>query len=114
MSKNILSKKAVGIDLGTTNSCAFIRSDDGTYKAVFNEQGKNTTPSILLFDKEGKLVDVGETAKKEAILNPELVIYEIKRLMGRKFDSKEVQEFRKIAPFQIISGKNGDAYVKIG
>jgi molecular chaperone DnaK len=101
--------KAIGIDLGTTNSCVAIRNDDGTYKVIFNEEGKNTTSSALLFSKEGKLERVGEKAKKEAVLNPELVIYEAKRLIGRKFNSKEVQEFSKIAPFKIVSGKNGDA-----
>lgn len=107
--------KAIGIDLGTTNSCVAIRNDDGTYKVIFNnEEAKNTTPSVLLFNKEGKLEGVGEKAKKEAVLNPELVIYEAKRLIGRKFDSKEVQEFREIAPFKIISGKNGDAWIKVG
>lgn len=106
--------KAIGIDLGTTNSCVAIRNDDGTYKVIFNEEGKNTTPSALLFSKEGELQGVGEKAKKEAVLNPELVVYEAKRLIGRKFDSKEVQEFSKIAPFKIVSGKNGDAWIKVG
>jgi molecular chaperone DnaK len=110
--------KAIGIDLGTTNSCVAIRDNDGTYKVIFNEKGKNTTPSVLLFDKEGKLQKVGEEAKKEAILNPELVIYEAKRLIGRKFNSKdkEVQEFSKIAPFEIIEKKekDGAAWVKVG
>jgi len=100
--------KAIGIDLGTTNSCVAIRNDDGTYKVIFNEQGENTTPSVLLFNKEGELQEVGEKAKKEAVLNPELVIYEAKRLIGRKFDSKEVQEFRKIAPFEIVKKKEKD------
>src|SRR3954471_339478 len=116
MSENVLSKKAIGIDLGTTNSCVSIRGNDGTYKIIPNiEAGSSpTTPSVVLFDKEGNLVDVGEGAKQEAVLNPKLVVYEAKRLIGRKFDSEEVQKFRKIAPFEIISGKNGDAWVKVG
>ena len=104
--------KAIGIDLGTTNSCVAVRHEDGKYKVITNfETRRNTTPSVVLFDEEGNLVDVGEKAKRseEAILKPELVIYEAKRLMGRKFNSPEVQDFRKIAPFQIVSGKNGDA-----
>lgn len=114
---NDLSKKAIGIDLGTTNSCVAIRSEDGTYKVIVNfETRGNTTPSVVRFDKEGKLAEVGETAKrsKEAFLNPSLVIYEAKRLMGMKFDSPEVQDFRKIVPFQIVAGKNGDAAIEVG
>ncbi|RHZ36749.1 molecular chaperone DnaK [endosymbiont GvMRE of Glomus versiforme] len=114
---NALSEKAIGIDLGTTNSCVAIRREDGTYDVITNfETRKNTTPSVVLFDKEGDLVDVGEKAKKskEAFLKPNLVIYEAKRLIGRKFNSPEVQEFREIAPFQIVSGKNGDAWIKVG
>ncbi|CAG8644861.1 4945_t:CDS:2 [Ambispora leptoticha] len=85
-----------------------------TCKVVINDKGGNTTPSVVLFNKEGKVVAVGKDAKKEAILKPELVVFEVKRLMGRKFDSPEVQEFRKIAPFQIIRAANGDAWVKVG
>jgi molecular chaperone DnaK len=109
---NALSEKAIGIDLGTTNSCVAIRREDGTYDVITNlETRKNTTPSVVLFDEKGDLVDVGEKAKKskEAFLKPNLVIYEAKRLIGRKFDSPEVQEFSKISSFQIVSGKNGDA-----
>lgn len=109
---NKLSEKAIGIDLGTTNSCVATRHKDGTYGVIINfETRSNTTPSVVLFNEEGKLIDVGEKAKrsKEAVLKPKLVVHEAKRLMGRKFNSPEVQEFRKIAPFEIISGKNGDA-----
>jgi molecular chaperone DnaK len=108
-----VSKKIMGCDLGTTNSCVFVREGE-KYKVVVNDKGGNTTPSVVLFSKEGKVVAVGEDAKKEAVLKPELVVFEVKRLMGRKFDSPEVQEFRKVAPFQIIPGKNGDAWVKVG
>lgn len=112
-SEKTISKKIMGCDLGTTNSCVFIREGE-KYKVVVNDKGSNTTPSVVLFDKEGKVVAVGKDAKKEAVLKPELVIFEVKRLMGRKFDSPEVQEFRKVAPFQIIPGKNGDAWIKVG
>jgi len=107
-SKNVISKKVMGCDLGTTNSCVFIREGE-TCKVIINDKGGNTTPSVVLFNKEGKVVAVGKDAKKEAILKPELVVFEVKRLIGRKFYSPEVQVFRKVAPFQIISGKNGDA-----
>src|SRR5438552_3195654 len=102
---NALSEKTISTDLGTTNSCVATRREDGTYYAIPNfETRRNTTPSVVLFDEEGDLVDVGEKAKKskEAFLKPNLVIYEVKRLMGRKFNSPEVQEFSKIASFQIV------------
>ncbi|CAG8703041.1 11144_t:CDS:2, partial [Racocetra persica] len=102
----VVSKKK---DLGTTRSCVSIRLEDGTYKVVINENGSNTTHSMVLFDEEGNLVEVGEVAKKESVLKPQSVVYEAKRLMGRKFDSPEVQKFKKLAPFEIVSGKNGDA-----
>lgn len=109
----LVSKKIMGCDLGTTNSCVFVREGE-KYKVVINDKGSSTTPSVVLFSKEGKVVAVGRDAKKEAVLKPELVVFEVKRLMGRKFNSPEVQEFCKIAPFQIIPGKNGDAWVKVG
>src|SRR3954447_943368 len=109
MNKKV-SNKIVGIDLGTTNSCAAING-----KVIANKEGKNTTPSVVFFDEKGeRVLAVGQAAKKQAIVKPKQVVFEAKRLIGRKFTDPEVQEFRKIAPFEIISGKNGDAYVKVG
>jgi molecular chaperone DnaK len=110
-----VSEKIMGCDLGTTNSCVFIH-EDKKYKVVINDKGSSTTPSVVLFSKEGEVVAVGKDAKKEAILKPELVVFEVKRLMGRKFNSKEVQEFRKIAPFEIFEKKekDGAAWIRVG
>src|SRR3954447_17294322 len=104
-----VSNKIIGIDLGTTNSCVAI---DG--KVIANKEGKNTTPSVIFFNEKGEKVAVGKAAKDQAIIKPEQVIFEAKRLIGRKFQSPEVQEFQKISPFQIIPAKNGDAWIKVG
>jgi molecular chaperone DnaK len=100
--------KAFGIDLGTTNSCVAIMQD-GRVKIITNKEGENTTPSVVFFNEEGEKVAVGQAAKGEAIKEPGRVIFEAKRLIGREFNDPQVQEFRKIAPFQIISGKKGAA-----
>src|SRR5437764_2427096 len=109
-----VSNKIIGIDLGTTNSCVAI---DG--KVIPNKEGKNTTPSVVFFDEKGeKIVAIGQAAKKQDVIKPKQVIFEVKRLIGRSFNSqkdlKEIEEFRKVAPFQIIPAKNGDAWIKVG
>jgi len=103
-------EKIIGIDLGTTNSCVAIHQRDGV-KVISNvQEGKNTTPSVVSF-KNGEKEAVGSSAKRQAIMRPEEVIYEFKRLIGRKFTSKEVQDFCKIVPFKIFEKreKDGDA-----
>jgi molecular chaperone DnaK len=107
MSKEI-SNKIIGIDLGTTNSCVAIMQGKKA-EVIFNDKGKNTTPSVVFFNEKGEKVSIGQEAKGQAIIKPEQVIFEVKRLIGRKFADPEVQEFRKITPFQIIAAKNGDA-----
>ncbi len=104
--------KIIGIDLGTTNSCVSVL-EGSEPKVIPNSEGGNTTPSVVGFTNSGEKV-VGQTAKRQAITNPEKTIFEAKRLIGRKFSSKEVQEFVKVAPFKIIESKNGDAWVKVG
>jgi molecular chaperone DnaK len=104
--------KIIGIDLGTTNSCV-AALEGGDPKVIPNQEGSNTTPSVVAFTERGEKL-VGQAAKRQAVTNPERTIFEIKRLMGRKFDSKEVQEFIKVAPFKIVQAKNGDAWVKVG
>jgi molecular chaperone DnaK len=104
--------KIIGIDLGTTNSCVAVL-DSGDPKVIPNAEGANTTPSIVGFASPNERT-VGQAAKRQAITNPDRTIFEAKRLIGRKFSSKEVQEFAKIAPFKIVEAKNGDAWVKIG
>ncbi|CAJ0895076.1 15149_t:CDS:2, partial [Entrophospora sp. SA101] len=110
----ILQVLQKGIDLGTTNSCVAVM-EGNVSKVIPNKEGKNTTPSVVFFDEKGeRVLAVGQAAKKQAIIKPKQVVFEAKRLIGRKFTDPEVQEFRKIAPFEIISGKNGDAYIRVG
>ncbi|MCM2276823.1 MAG: molecular chaperone DnaK [Oligoflexia bacterium] len=104
--------KIIGIDLGTTNSCVAVL-EGGEPKVIPNAEGANTTPSITGFAASGEKL-VGQTAKRQAITNPDKTVFEAKRLIGRKFTSREVQEFTKVAPFKIIEAKNGDAWVKVG
>src|SRR5580700_2602417 len=104
--------KIIGIDLGTTNSCVAVL-EGGEPKVIPNSEGANTTPSIVGFSPSGEKL-VGQAAKRQAITNPERTVFESKRLIGRKFTSKEVQEFIKVAPFKIVEAKNGDAWVKVG
>ncbi|MBY0471134.1 molecular chaperone DnaK [bacterium] len=104
--------KIIGIDLGTTNSCVAVL-EGGDPKVIPNAEGANTTPSIVGFTNTGEKV-TGQAAKRQAVTNPEKTVFESKRLIGRKFNSREVQEFIKVAPFKIIEAKNGDAWVKVG
>ena len=104
--------KIIGIDLGTTNSCVAVL-EGSEPKVIPNAEGANTTPSVAGFVNTGEKV-VGQAAKRQAITNPDKTIFEAKRLIGRKFNSKEVQEFIKVAPFKIVEAKNGDAWVKVG
>lgn len=104
--------KIIGIDLGTTNSCVSVL-EGGEPKVIPNSEGANTTPSVVGFSPSGEKL-VGQAAKRQAVTNPEKTIFEAKRLIGRKFTSKEVQEFIKVAPFKIEEAKNGDAWVKVG
>lgn len=104
--------KIIGIDLGTTNSCVSVL-DGGEPKVIANSEGGNTTPSIVGFLASGEKT-VGQTAKRQAVTNPDKTLFEVKRLIGRKFNSKEVQEFAKVAPFKVVEAKNGDAWVRVG
>ncbi|MCM2324076.1 MAG: molecular chaperone DnaK [Oligoflexia bacterium] len=104
--------KIIGIDLGTTNSCVAVL-EGGEPKVIPNAEGTNTTPSVAAFTPSGEKL-VGQTAKRQAITNPDKTVFESKRLIGRKFSSREVQEFIKVAPFKIVEAKNGDAWVKVG
>jgi molecular chaperone DnaK len=104
--------KIIGIDLGTTNSCVSVL-EGGEPKVIANAEGANTTPSIVGFLPSGEKV-VGQSAKRQAVTNPDKTVFEAKRLIGRKFVSKETSEFTKIAPFKVVEAKNGDAWVKVG
>lgn len=103
--------KMIGIDLGTTNSCVSVL-EGGSPKVIANSEGANTTPSVVGFTEGGEVL-TGQIAKRQAVTNPDKTIFEAKRLIGRKFNSKEVQEFIKVAPFKIIEMKNGDAGIEV-
>ena len=103
---------AIGIDLGTTNSCVAVMRQ-GKVQVIANKEGKNTTPSVVLFNEKGEKVAVGETAKSESLKEPGKVVFEAKRLIGRNFADSEVKEFRKVAPFQILASRKNTPFVKV-
>ena len=103
--------KVIGIDLGTTNSCVAIREQKET-KVITNPEGGRTTPSVVAINDDGERL-VGTVAKRQAITNPENTVYGIKRLIGRKFDSPEVQRDLKNLPFKIEKASNGDVRINI-
>ncbi|MCF8036636.1 MAG: molecular chaperone DnaK [Desulfobacteraceae bacterium] len=103
--------KVIGIDLGTTNSCVAIREQNET-KVITNPEGGRTTPSVVAVNESGERM-VGQIAKRQAITNPENTVFGVKRLIGRKFTSNEVQKDIKNMPFTIEEANNGDVRVKI-
>jgi len=103
--------KVIGIDLGTTNSCVAIM-EGGDPKVITNAEGSRTTPSMVAFTDSGERL-VGQIAKRQAITNPENTVFAVKRLIGRKYDSKEVQTDIPNLPYKISKGKKGDAQVNI-
>ncbi|HUJ58775.1 MAG TPA: molecular chaperone DnaK [Kofleriaceae bacterium] len=103
--------RVVGIDLGTTNSCVAVM--DGEQSIVIaNAEGTRTTPSVVGFAASGERL-VGQTARRQAMTNPESTIYAVKRLMGRKFDDPEVQRHLLTCPYEVIAAPNGDAHVRV-
>ncbi|MAJ62657.1 MAG: molecular chaperone DnaK [Alphaproteobacteria bacterium] len=104
--------KVIGIDLGTTNSCVAVM-DGNQGKVIENAEGARTTPSMVAFAKDNERL-VGQPAKRQAVTNPDKTLYGIKRLIGRRFSEKQVEEMVKKAPFDIVAGDNGDAWVKVG
>ena len=100
--------KIIGIDLGTTNSCMSVM-EGGESVVIPNSEGARTTPSVVAFAKGGERL-VGQAAKRQAVTNPSNTIFSAKRFIGRKFD--EVQEEAASLPYNIVSGKNGDAYIE--
>ncbi|TAL28235.1 MAG: molecular chaperone DnaK [Alphaproteobacteria bacterium] len=103
--------KIIGIDLGTTNSCVAIMEGDKS-KVIENSEGTRTTPSIVAFAKDGERL-IGQPAKRQAVTNPDKTLYAIKRLIGRRFNEPEVKKMRGMAPFKIIEGDGGAAWVEI-
>jgi len=103
--------KVIGIDLGTTNSCVAVM-EGGDPVVIANQEGSRTTPSMVAFTDKGERL-VGQAAKRQAITNPENTVYAVKRLIGRKFSSKEAQYDRGIVAFKIVEASNGDAHVEV-
>ena len=103
--------KVIGIDLGTTNSCVAVM-EGGDPVVIANAEGSRTTPSIVAFTDKGERL-VGQIAKRQAITNPDNTIFAVKRLIGRKFDSAEVQKDIKVLPYKIAKASNGDAHVSV-
>ncbi|MBA2735194.1 MAG: molecular chaperone DnaK, partial [Pyrinomonadaceae bacterium] len=103
--------KVIGIDLGTTNCCVSVL-EGGAVQIISNREGGRTTPSVVGFtDKDERLV--GQIAKRQAVTNPANTLYAVKRLIGRKFDSEEVEKMRDNVPFEIVEAPNGDAHIRV-
>ena len=102
--------KVIGIDLGTTNSCVAVM-DGKKPKVIENSEGARTTPSMVAFGEEGERL-VGQPAKRQAVTNPENTLFAVKRLIGRRYTDKAVTKDKKLVPFKIVEGSNGDAWVE--
>ena len=103
--------KIIGIDLGTTNSCVAIM-EGGQPKVIENSEGARTTPSIIAYQEDGEIL-VGAPAKRQAVTNPRNTLFAVKRLIGRKFDEKEVQKDIGLMPYEIMKADNGDAWIAV-
>ena len=102
--------RIIGIDLGTTNSCVAVL-DGGVAKVLENAEGDRTTPSIIAYTQDGEIL-VGQPAKRQAVTNPQNTLFAIKRLIGRRWEDKEIQRDIDIMPFKIVNADNGDAWVE--
>ena len=103
--------KIIGIDLGTTNSCVAVLEGDAP-KVIENAEGARTTPSVIAYSDDGEIL-AGQSAKRQAVTNPENTIYAVKRLIGRRFDDKVVQKDIEMVPYKIVKADNGDAWVEV-
>ena len=103
--------KVIGIDLGTTNSCVAIM-EGGKPRVIENSEGDRTTPSIVAFTKDDEVL-VGQSAKRQAVTNPQNTLYAIKRLIGRKYEDSVVQKDVGMVPYHIVKADNGDAWVEV-
>ncbi len=104
--------KVIGIDLGTTNSCVAVM-DGKDAKVIENSEGARTTPSIVAFSGDGERL-VGQPAKRQAVTNPEHTVFAVKRLIGRRYDDPVTETDKKLVPYNIVKGDNGDAWVEAG
>ena len=103
--------KIIGIDLGTTNSCVAVLEGDKT-RVIENAEGDRTTPSIIAYTDDGEIL-VGQSAKRQAVTNPQNTLFAVKRLIGRKFKDDVVQKDIKMVPYEIVEADNGDAWVAV-
>ena len=103
--------KIIGIDLGTTNSCVSVM-EGGKPKVIENAEGDRTTPSVVGYTDEGEIL-VGQSAKRQAVTNPQNTLFAVKRLIGRKFKDDVVQKDISMVPYKIIGSDNGDAWVQV-
>lgn len=103
--------RIIGIDLGTTNSCVSVM-EGGKPRVIENSEGDRTTPSIVAYSKDDEVL-VGQSAKRQAVTNPENTLFAVKRLIGRKFDDAEVQKDIHMVPYKIVKADNGDAWVEV-
>jgi len=103
--------KVIGIDLGTTNSCVAVM-DGKAAKVIENAEGTRTTPSMIAFADDGERL-VGQSAKRQAVTNPEKTIFAVKRLIGRRADDAAMKEFAELVPFEVKPAKNGDAWISV-
>src|SRR5918996_5111117 len=103
--------KIIGIDLGTTNSCVAVM-ENGQPKVIENSEGARTTPSVVAYMDDGEVL-TGAPAKRQAVTNPKNTLYAVKRLIGRRFEEKEVQKDIELMPYKIVKADNGDAWVEV-
>ncbi len=103
--------KIIGIDLGTTNSCVAVM-ENGQPKVIENSEGARTTPSIVAYMDDGEIL-TGAPGKRQAVTNPKNTLYAVKRLIGRRFEEKEVQKDIDLMPYKIVKADNGDAWVEV-
>ncbi len=103
--------KVIGIDLGTTNSCVAVM-DGKDAKVIENSEGARTTPSMVAFSDDGERL-VGQPAKRQAVTNPEGTLFAVKRLIGRRYSDPTVEKDKKMVPYKIVEGGNGDAWVEV-
>src|SRR5215207_1053968 len=103
--------KIIGIDLGTTNSCVAVM-ENGTPKVIENSEGARTTPSVVAYMDDGEVL-VGAPAKRQAVTNAKNTLYAVKRLIGRRFEEKEVQKDIELMPYKIVKADNGDAWIEV-
>jgi molecular chaperone DnaK len=111
LTKEFIMAKAIGIDLGTTNSCVAVMEGNKP-RVIENAEGARTTPSMVAFTDRGEVL-VGQTAKRQSITNPENTIFAIKRLVGRRYDDPITQKDKGMVPYKIVAGPNGDAWVEV-